>query len=192
MHNLREFTLAELSAAVKGLGFPEYRARQAYDWLYKSRVESVNDMKNLPAELKDKIAADYDCKLPELKAEAVSDIDNTVKYLFGFEDGASVESVLMYEDDRVTLCASTQAGCACGCRFCATGSLGYKRNLTVSEIIGQFIAAEKLSSVKITNIVFMGMGEPLLNWENLKKAVLILSDNKGINFSQTRITVSTV
>jgi 23S rRNA (adenine2503-C2)-methyltransferase len=190
--DLRDYTLQELTEEIKALGFPTFRAKQVYDWLFKSRVESADDMKNLPKELKEAITRGYTCALPALKTEAKSGIDNTAKYLFEFPDGAAIESVLMYDDDRVTLCASTQAGCACGCRFCATGALGFKRDLLTHEILGQFIAAEKLSGAKITNVVFMGMGEPFLNWENLKKALLILSDNKGMNFSQTRVTISTV
>lgn len=190
--NLRDFNLEELTAVIEGLGLPKYRAKQVYDWLYKSRVASVDEMKNLPKEMKDKLGEGYSADLPALKTEAKSETDNTTKYLFEFPDGAYIESVLMYDDDRITLCASTQAGCACGCRFCATGALGFKRDLQPHEILGQFIAAEKLSGAKITNVVFMGMGEPFLNWENLKKALFILSDNKGMNFSQTRITISTV
>jgi 23S rRNA (adenine2503-C2)-methyltransferase len=190
--NLRDFNMNELTDIVEGIGFPKFRAKQVYDWLYKSRVDSINDMKNLPKDMKEKLDEGYSAELPSLKAEAKSEQDNTTKYLFEFPDGAAIESVLMYDDDRITLCASTQAGCACGCRFCATGALGFTRDLLTHEILGQFIAAERLSGAKITNVVFMGMGEPFLNWENLKKALSILSDNKGMNFSQTRVTVSTV
>jgi 23S rRNA (adenine2503-C2)-methyltransferase len=190
--NLRDFNIDEITEIVKGLGFPAFRAKQVYDWLYKSRVDSIDDMKNLPKEIKEKLLEGYCAGLPSVKDEAKSELDNTTKYLFEFADGAAIESVLMYSDDRVTLCASTQAGCACGCRFCATAELGFKRDLLPHEILGQFIAAEKISGAKITNIVFMGMGEPFLNWDNLKKALLILSDNKGMNFSLTRVTISTV
>jgi len=190
--NLRDFNIEELTEIVEGIGFPKFRAKQVYDWLYKSRVGSVEEMKNLSKDMKEKLGDGYCADLPALKTEAKSELDNTTKYLFEFPDGAAIESVLMYDDDRITLCASTQAGCACGCRFCATGALGFKRDLLPHEILGQFIAAEKLSGAKITNVVFMGMGEPFLNWENLKKALAILSDNKGMNFSMTRVTVSTV
>lgn len=190
--DLRDFSKAELVETIKTMGFPVFRANQVFDWLYKSRVDSIEAMKNLPKEIKEALDKEYECAFPALKTEAKSELDNTTKYLFEFPDGAAIESVLMYDDDRITLCASTQAGCACGCRFCATGTLGFTRDLATHEILGQFIAAEKLSGVKITNVVFMGMGEPFLNWENLKKALALLSDNKGLNFSLTRVTISTV
>jgi 23S rRNA (adenine2503-C2)-methyltransferase len=190
--DLRDFTFEELAEQIKALGYPAFRAKQAYDWLYKSRVDSIEAMKNVPHEMKEALVAAYSVNLPVIKAEARSQVDDTVKYLFEFPDGARIESVLMFDRDRITLCASTQAGCACGCRFCATGALGFTRDLLPSEILGQFIAAEKASGAKITNMVIMGMGEPFLNWENLKKALSILSDGRGMNFSQTRITISTV
>jgi 23S rRNA (adenine2503-C2)-methyltransferase len=190
--DLRNLTLSELTTAITALGFPPYRAKQAYDWLYKSKVDSIEEMKNLPKDMKQALDAEYTAALPEIVQEARSELDNTAKFLYELRDGAKIESVLMCDHERVTLCASTQAGCACGCRFCATAALGFTRDLEPAEIMGQFIAAERQTGVKITNIVFMGMGEPLLNWENLKKALLIISDGKGMNFSQSRITISTV
>ena len=122
----------------------------------------------------------------------VSKIDGTIKLLFRFQDGETAESVVLFNKKRASACISSQSGCACGCGFCATGGLGFKRDLTPAEITGQFAACLRSAGGALNNVVFMGMGEPFLNWENVKKSILMLSDNKGYNFPQTKITVSTV
>jgi len=122
----------------------------------------------------------------------VSKIDGTVKLLFKACDGAAAESVVLFNKGRATACLSSQSGCACACAFCATGALGFKRDLTPSEIIAQFTACLSEAGGELSSLVFMGMGEPFLNWENVKKGILTLSDQKGISFPQSRITVSTI
>ena len=122
----------------------------------------------------------------------VSKLDGTVKLLFRFGDGAPAESVVLFNKGRASACLSSQSGCACGCGFCATGALGFRRDLTTEEILGQFAACRRASGGKLNSVVFMGMGEPFLNWENVKKSILELSDQKRSNFPQSRMTVSTV
>ncbi len=191
MRNLYNFTLLELTELMKKIGAEKYRAKQVYDWLYKSKVSSFNEMKNLPVSIIEKLKEDFDISLPEIVKETKSKIDGTTKYLLKLKDASKIECVLIFDKERITLCASTQAGCACGCKFCSTATLGYTKNLETAEIIGQFLLMQKITDDKISNIVFMGMGEPLLNWENLHKTILIISDKNGLNFSQSRITVST-
>jgi 23S rRNA (adenine2503-C2)-methyltransferase len=173
------------------MGFEKYRAKQIFDWLYKSRINSLNEMRNMPKNIVEKLKINYDVFLPEIIKETKSETDETKKCLLKLKDGNRIECVLIYSGERITLCASTQVGCACACRFCSTATLGFKRNLDAGEIVSQIMLAMKMTDNKLTNVVFMGMGEPLLNWNNLRKAILILSDKNGVNFSQTRITVST-
>ncbi|HPD19077.1 MAG TPA: 23S rRNA (adenine(2503)-C(2))-methyltransferase RlmN [Candidatus Goldiibacteriota bacterium] len=191
MQNLYDFTLQELTEIMQKMGYEKYRAKQIFDWLYKSRINSMNEMKNIPEDIIEKLKTDYDIFLPEIIKETKSETDETKKYLLKLKDENRIECVLIYNGERITLCASTQAGCACGCRFCSTATLGFKRNLDTGEIVSQIMLAMKMTDNKLTNVVFMGMGEPLLNRDNLYKAILILSDKNGLNFSQTRITVST-
>jgi 23S rRNA (adenine2503-C2)-methyltransferase len=190
--NLYGYTLQELTELMQKMGVEKYRAKQIFDWLYKSRVYTLDKMKNMPKNIVEKIKSDYEIFLPESLKETESKIDGTKKYLLKLMDGAKIECVLIPDRDRITLCASTQVGCACGCKFCSTATLGFKRNLKTDEIIAQIMFALEKTDRKLTNIVFMGMGEPLLNWENLYKAIMIISDKNGLNFSQTRITISTV
>ena len=190
--NLYNFTLQELTELIEKSGVEKYRANQIYDWLYKSQIISIDDMKNLPKNLISKFQSDFEIFLPEIIKETKSKTGETIKYLLELKDGAKIECVLISDKDRITLCASTQVGCGCGCKFCSTATIGFKRNLDSGEIVSQIMLAKKKTGNELTNIVFMGMGEPLLNWENLYRAILIIADKKGLNFSQKRITVSTV
>lgn len=122
----------------------------------------------------------------------VSGLDGTIKLLFKLHDGAPAESVVLFNKGRAAACLSSQSGCACACAFCATGALGFKRDLTPSEITAQFAACREEAGGKLSTLVFMGMGEPFLNWENVKKSILTLSDQKGFAFPRGRITVSTI
>ena len=122
----------------------------------------------------------------------VSGIDGTIKLLFKFHDGAPAESVVLFNKGRATACLSSQSGCACACAFCATGILGFKRDLTPSEITAQFTACRREAGGRLSSLVFMGMGEPFLNWENVKSAILTLTDQKGLAFPPGKITVSTI
>ena len=185
--------LADLQA-VLGSAEPSFRARQLYDALYRRRVSELDRITTLPRELKSRLAATYEIGLPR-EAARYDSTDGTRRYLLELEDGRTVETVLMPEGDRNTICISSQVGCPVNCRFCLTALMGLERNLTAGEIVGQVlfvIDANGLSTdVDRLNIVMMGQGEPLLNLPNVVKATRILADKTGIAFSEKRITVST-
>jgi 23S rRNA (adenine2503-C2)-methyltransferase len=181
-----------------GLGEPKFRAAQVLEWLYARRATRWEDMTNLPAGLRAKLSE----SLPLAPLEVVREVgseDSTRKFLFRLADGQMIESVLipaspaLYGEpsDRRTLCISSQVGCAYGCRFCASGLDGWKRNLTAGEIVGQFLRVGDLSGERINNVVFMGMGEPMANFENLLRAIRILNAPWGCGLGARHITVST-
>ncbi len=174
----------------------QFRADQLYDWLYASRARAFSEMTNLPKNLRIELEARF--SIPSLILQHVSESsDGTRKFLFGLEDGRSIETVLIpsemrgERDPRRTLCVSTQVGCPLDCKFCATASLKLKRNLTTAEILLQIFEVEKITSESITNLVFMGMGEPMLNYENLVRALRIITDPKTEMLVSRRVTVST-
>lgn len=187
--DLRSFTQAHLTEYIEEIGQPAYRARQLFSWLYKPGIISFSQMtdlsKDLRAVLEEKA---YFSSLKPIREEKSR--DGAIKYGFELQDGTMIESVLIPEEERLTLCVSSQAGCAMGCRFCLTGSMGFKRNLTPAEIVNQVLAARERTD-QINNLVFMGMGEPLANFNNLLTALAVLQDQRGLNFSDRRITVST-
>jgi 23S rRNA (adenine2503-C2)-methyltransferase len=196
--NLIGLTVQELEAFVTGLGEPKYRAAQIFTWLNKFRVRSFDDMTNLPQAFREHLAEAGEITLPTIAAEQQSHLDSTRKFLFTLEDGLSIESVsippredAVDAEKRQTLCISTQIGCPLDCRFCATATMGYLRNLTAGEIVGQVMAVQAASEKPVTNIVFMGMGEPMLNYDNVMKAVEVLTAHTGMAFSPRRITIST-
>jgi 23S rRNA (adenine2503-C2)-methyltransferase len=189
--DLKNFTRSELVEIITGLGEKKYRADQIIDWVYKKKAAGIDEFTNVPEELREKLAQGYSLSPLKVLEKQTSALDGTIKLLFGLEDGEKTESVVLFNKDRSSACISSQVGCGCGCEFCATGGLGLKRDLATSEILGQFLADEQEAGGKLDSIVFMGMGEPFLNWANVKKSIWILSDPKGYNFSQTRITVST-
>ena len=174
-------------------GLPKYRSEQILTWIYHRRAAAIAEMSDLPRALREDLAATF--TLPWLEPERVSrSRDGTRKLLFRLSDGYAIESVLIPEPPRLTLCISSQAGCGMGCVFCATARLGLQRNLLTHEIVGQVMAAEREldAGEAITNIVFMGMGEPLHNYDNVVAACEVLSAPWGLNVSARRITVSTV
>jgi 23S rRNA (adenine2503-C2)-methyltransferase len=192
MTPLSGLTLTEIEELLPGL--PRFRAGQIYKWIAKG-VNSFEEMTNIPVSLRGELKERF-----LLYSSAVDNIyedGETKKIVFSLEDGSKIESVLLNDGkNRLTACISTQVGCPAGCVFCKTGSLGFKRNLDCAEIIEQFLHLRLASSGKdsghiIDNIVVMGMGEPLLNLPNLRKAILLLNNKKGINFSPRRITIST-
>jgi len=189
--NIKDITLRELSDYLAERGIPAYRARQIFDWIYKKNVSGWHEMTNLPMDLRNQLERDglsVGC-LTVLAREASA--DGTVKYLFGLADGSTVESVYLPDEDRHTVCFSTQVGCPMGCLFCATGQNGLTRNLTAGEIIDQILRISKGEGVTVTNLVAMGQGEPLLNYDALMKAIRILHDPKGLAMGARRITIST-
>jgi 23S rRNA (adenine2503-C2)-methyltransferase len=193
--DLRALTPAELSARLKAEGAPAYRGEQVFRWLHGRGVESTDEMTNVPQETRDALAAAV--PLRPLRADVVQEArDGTRKLRFRTVDDRAIESVLIPDDDeerdKLTLCVSSQVGCAMDCGFCATATLGYGRNLTAGEIVEQVYRATKLAGRRPTNLVFMGMGEPLHNFDNVTRALSLLEHPWGLNFSPRRITVSTV
>ncbi|MBI5599626.1 MAG: 23S rRNA (adenine(2503)-C(2))-methyltransferase RlmN [Deltaproteobacteria bacterium] len=196
--NLRDFTLEELKGIVKGLGQTPYRAGQLYRWLFQKGARSVDEMTDISKEFRSALKeAGYHVGTLDV-ARTQTSADGTVKLLLALADGVKVESVLIPGEKRLTLCVSTQAGCALGCRFCLTGMAGAGRNLKPSELIGQVLAASLLvkngfvkEHTRITNVVLMGMGEPLLNYDNVVRFLGVLTDPEGMGFSSSRVTVST-
>lgn len=192
--NIKDLTLREFEATLTERKEPSYRARQIWQWLFQKRAASFSEMTNLPAALRAGLAEDFTISRPAVLRQAVS-TDGTRKFLFGLTDGHSIESVLIPEVKRLTLCVSTQAGCGFGCAFCATAVLGLKRNLRASEILDQIVEASRslAGDQKITHIVLMGMGEPLANYAETIKALDVMTDSRsGIGISPRRITLSTV
>ena len=191
--NFRDLIPEALEQEVRSLDLPAYRGRQVLEWLYPKCADSFEAMTNLPQELREELAGRYSIALPEKKAEQLSQ-DGTRKFLFGLEDGEAIETVLIPEPDRLTLCVSTQVGCRFGCAFCLTGAHGFRRNLAPHEIVGQVVAVQKLlgPSGPVRQLVLMGMGEPLDNFENIVTALKILTHRRGLAFPLRRITLSTV
>ena len=172
-------------------GLPAYRATQVMQHLWKAPRESFETMHEIPRDLRDALAANFE--MPRLAASARQlSTDGTEKFLFRLDDGEHIETVAIPEGSRLTLCISSQAGCALQCSFCATGAMGFSRNLRVHEIAGQVREVALLTGRVPTNIVFMGMGEPLMNWKAVDPTLTILNDEKGFGIGARHITVSTV
>lgn len=192
--DIKDLSLQEFEAYLKGMAQPLYRAQQVWHWLFQKRAASFAEMSNLAAPLRARLAEDFSIGGLKILRRAES-IDGTIKFLFGLSDGQSIESVLIPEPKRLTLCISTQVGCAYGCAFCATAKLGFKRNLRTGEIVEQIIEASRglAPESRITNVVLMGMGEPLANYEHTVEAVKIMTDNSwGLAIAPRRVTLSTV
>ncbi|MEW5912783.1 MAG: 23S rRNA (adenine(2503)-C(2))-methyltransferase RlmN [Thermodesulfobacteriota bacterium] len=189
---LRDLTAAQVQDLMVSLGQKPFRARQVLAWLYRQGARGIEEMTDLSRELRGRLAAA--ARLTDLApAQVQAASDGTQKLLFRLGDGQAVESVLIPEEDHHTLCVSSQVGCRMGCAFCATGGLGLKRNLAPAEITGQVLAARRLvdEARPLTNLVFMGMGEPLDNLDNLLVALEHILGEHGLQMSQRRVTVST-
>lgn len=180
---------AELTTLAQQLGSPAYRGKQISEWLYRRNAGDFEQMTNLPAELKQKLASGLSLVRAQIVQESNA-LDGTTKYLLRFADGETVESVLLPYQDRVSVCVSTQIGCPAGCVFCATADCGFARNLSAGEIVDQVLTLQAAGGQRVTHVVFMGMGEPLLNTDNVLKAIRLLHDEIGI--SMRRMTISTV
>jgi 23S rRNA (adenine2503-C2)-methyltransferase len=191
--NLLEMTPDEIVALVESLGEPAYRGRQLATWIYVKGVADFAAMTDLPRGLRERLAAVAVVAPPGVVARHVSR-DCSVKMELGLTDGRRVQSVVMPDGDRLTLCVSTQVGCGFGCAFCLTGTMGLARNLSAGEIVGQVWAARASlpAGARLTHVVFMGMGEPLANYAATVKALRTLVAPLGFGFSPRRITVSTV
>jgi 23S rRNA (adenine2503-C2)-methyltransferase len=193
MKDIKELSLKELRGFFVSIGEQEYRAQEVLHAIYKERKEDFDSMSTLPKELRASLNKNFYIYSLKKVSEVVSE-DKTKKYLFQLNDGALIETVLIRQTHKLgketnTICISTQVGCPLGCTFCATGQMGLIRNLKAYEIVEQFLLLD--NKTKINNIVFMGMGEPLLNYSNVKKAIEILVDRQGIGFGKRRITIST-
>lgn len=190
--NLKDMSLAELEAFISRFGKEKYRARQIMKWLYQSNAGSFEDMTDLSKAFRHEIHDAARIALPEIVKTQVSE-DGTKKILFGLEDGFFIESVLIPGKNHWTVCVSTQVGCQMGCAFCMTGRQGFRRNLLPSEITGQITVLQSSmpEGENIKNIVMMGMGEPLANYENTLKAIRIFTSEIGLGFSHRKVTVST-
>lgn len=183
-------TLDELTEFVTENGFPKFRAKQIYDWLYKN-VTDFDNMRNIPADLKAFLKSSSYISVANIEKKLVSRYDKTVKYLFSFNDGECVESVVMSYKHGYSICISTQVGCKMGCTFCATCKSGFSRSLAPSEMLGQIEAAQRDLNIRISNIVLMGMGEPLDNFDNVVKFLRLVSSDNGLNIGMRHITLST-
>ena len=182
-------TLEQLQDVVAAEGMPRFTAKQIADWIYKKRVDSIEKMSNLSVKNREKLAEKYEIGL-KAPVEGVKSVDGTIKYLYATSDNRFVEAVYIPDGDRATLCISSQVGCKMNCLFCMTGKQKYTANLTANEIINQIFALPEFE--KLTNIVFMGMGEPCDNLDNLLDAIEILTADYGTAWSPHRLTVSTV
>ena len=186
---LAGMNLQELREVTAGLGMPKFVATQLADWIYNKRVSSIDEMRNISNANKELLSQHYCVGLYGPQSAQASE-DGTVKYLFDAGSDKAVESVFIPEDDRATLCISSQKGCRMNCYFCMTGRQGYHGNLTANQIINQVLSVPQ--SKELTNVVFMGMGEPLDNLDNVLKVIEILTAPWGLAWSPKRITVSTV
>ncbi|HXG37192.1 MAG TPA: 23S rRNA (adenine(2503)-C(2))-methyltransferase RlmN, partial [Bacteroidota bacterium] len=196
--NLKGLTVSELQEFVQSLGEKKYRARQIFTWLYGKRAQSFAEMTDISKGFRAVLEGVATIDNLRIVAKEVSKRDGTTKFLFELSDGLRIESVLIPPEShspaaekRLTLCISTQVGCPLDCKFCATGTMGFLRNLTAGEIVDQVIQAQNESPRRITNIVFMGMGEPMLNYDNVMKTVEILNHDDSLNIGARHMTIST-
>ena len=182
--------LEELKEELKSIGEKPFRAEQIFKWLYQDKVKSFDDMTNLSLELREKLKENYTiCNFKILKKQESS--DGTKKYLFDVLDGNAIETVLMSYHHGYSICVSSQIGCKMGCKFCASTGIKFVRSLTSGEIVEQILAVEQDENIRISNIVFMGIGEPLDNFDNVINAVKIINNPKGLNIGARHISIST-
>jgi 23S rRNA (adenine2503-C2)-methyltransferase len=194
IHNIRHLSLEQIQELFKTMGEPAFRAKQVWEWIWQKHAASFADMTNLPKALRDKLGEQF--SFPSLSVDTIqTSTDGTIKSRFRTHDGHMVEGVLIPTESRMTACVSSQIGCSLSCKFCATGYIDKKRNLEFDEIVDEVAIlnkqAEAATGKKLSNIVFMGMGEPLLNYKNVLKAIERITAPDGLAMSPRRITVST-
>ena len=190
MKNIKDYNLDELKQELINLGEKQFRAEQIFKWVFQEKVTSFDEMTNLSLELREKLKQNYTmCNFNVLKKQVAS--DGTIKYLFDVLDGNAIETVLMKYHHGYSICVSSQIGCKMGCKFCASTGIAFERSLTSGEIVEQLLAVERDENIKISNVVFMGIGEPLDNYDNVVKAIRIINNQKGINIGARHISVST-
>ena len=189
MVNIRDLNYEELEEMLVNMGEKKYRAKQVFSWLYKG-VDSFDEMTDISKELIQKLKDNFILKQVTL-LDFQKSKDGTIKYLFELNDGHAIESVLMKYKYGYTACISNQIGCKMGCNFCASAKIGFVRNMTPGEIVGQILAVQKESGEEVSNVVFMGIGEPLDNYDNVIKAIRLINDPKGLNIGARHISIST-
>lgn len=191
---IKSLSLEEVTELFRGLGEKEYRARQLFNWLYEKNSQSFQEMTNFSKELRASLESEFIISPLEMK-EHLKSSDGSEKFLFATRDGNFIESVLIRnegsDDGRLTVCISSQAGCPMGCRFCQTAKIGFRRNLEAGEILDQLCQVRRITGVRNNNIVFMGMGEPFMNYDNVMKAADIMNYTFGFHISVRKITIST-
>lgn len=189
--DIRSLGFDELSKEILGLGFPKFRIGQIYSWVHEKCVSSFDEMTNISKEMRETLSQSFYFSNCQINTKLVSEIDDTVKYLFQFADGEYVESVVMKYKYGYSICISTQVGCKMGCTFCASAIGGFVRQLTVGEMLTEIYTAQKDLGVKINHLVLMGTGEPLDNYDNVIKMLSLITDKKGQNMSMRHISLST-
>lgn len=186
--DIKSMTLPELTEYVVSKGYPKFRAKQIYEWCHVKLVRNASDMTNLPKNIREELAGDF--VSIQIVDRLVSKSDGTNKFVFRLDDGNVIESVFMPYKHGNSVCISSQAGCRMGCRFCASTLLDLSRNLTASEMLDQIYAITDITGERVSNVVVMGTGEPLDNYDNLCRFIRMISDENGLNISQRNITVS--
>lgn len=190
MKNIKDFDLKELKEELEKIGEKSFRAEQIFKWIYQEKVKSFDEMTNLSLELRKKLSENYTlCNFNILRKQESK--DGTIKYLFDVLDGNAIETVLMKYHHGYSICVSSQIGCKMGCKFCASTGIIFERSLSSGEILEQIIAVEQDTGIRISNVVFMGIGEPLDNYDNVVNAIRIINNPKGLNIGARHISVST-
>lgn len=189
--DIASYSFEELQEEMLAIGEKGFRSRQIYSWIHEKLVDDFEEMTNLPKALRQKLEAAYEIRRVEMEKRQISKIDGTNKFLFCLKDGNMIESVLMKYKHGNSVCISSQVGCRMGCRFCASTLDGLERNLTPSEMLRQVYQIQKITGERVSNIVIMGTGEPLDNYDNFLKFIHMVSDEHGLNISQRNITAST-
>lgn len=190
MKNIKNYNLEDLKKELSKLGEKPFRAEQIFKWIFQEKVKSFDEMTNISLELREELKQNYSmCNFEILKKQESK--DGTIKYLFDLLDGNAIETVLMSYHHGYSICVSSQIGCKMGCKFCASTGIDFIRNLSSGEIVEQLIAVEQDTGVRVSNIVFMGIGEPLDNYDNVINAIRIINNPKGLNIGARHISVST-
>ena len=190
MKNIKDYTLEELKQEMQDIQEKPFRAEQIFKWIYEEKVKTFDEMTNLSIQLREKLKENYTmCNYDILRKQEAK--DGTKKYLFDVGDGNAIETVLMSYHHGYSICVSSQIGCKMGCKFCASTGINFIRSLSSGEIVEQIIAVEQDENIRISNVVFMGIGEPLDNYDNVVKAIRIINHPKGLNIGARHISVST-
>ena len=190
MKNIKDYDLEDLKKELVEIGEKPFRAEQIFKWLYQEKVKEFDEMTNLSLVLREKLKENYTiCNYKILRKQESK--DGTIKYLFDVLDGNAIETVLMSYHHGYSICVSSQIGCKMGCKFCASTGINFIRSLTSGEIVEQILAVEQDTGVRISNVVFMGIGEPLNNYTNVVNAIRIINNSKGLNIGARHISVST-